>query len=375
MASDRSTATRRDFLRRQIAPAFAAAFGGRLPDAEPHVAPQAVLSFSRTAMACRFEVVLPAGDERHAAAAQAALALASELERQMTVFRPDSEISELNRSPAGAPVRVEPRLFGLLQLAARLAEETAGVFDITTGALDRLWRRCRTEARLPAPAEVEAARQGAGMQHMRLDEAHCTVEFARDGVELNLGAIGKGYALDRIAEELREQGVASALIHAGHSSICAIGYPPWAPAWAVSVSDPRGPSASSEPALSSAKGSPRGTGGPRPATTMRLRDRTMSTSGSAERFFEVDGKRYGHIIDPRTGWPAQSVSSVTAIAPTAAEADALSTAFYIMGGAAARAHCERHPEVAALVICEGDAGGAPQQVNIGIPEDMVEVTA
>jgi len=367
MASDRSIATRRDFLRRQIAPAFAAAFGGRLPDAEPHAAPQAVLSFSRTAMACRFEVVLPAGDERHAAAAQAALGLASELERQMTVFQADSEISELNRAAASAPVRVEPRLFGLLQLAARLAEETAGAFDITTGALDRLWRRCRTEARLPAPAEVEAAREDAGMQHMRLDEALCTVEFARDGVELNLGAIGKGYALDRIAEELREQGVHSALIHAGHSSICAIGHPPWAPAWAVSVSDPCGPSASS--------GAPRGTGGPRPAATVRLRDRTMSTSGSAERFLEVDGKRYGHIIDPRTGWPARSVLSVTAIAPTAAEADALSTAFYIMGSAAARAHCERHPEVATLVLCEGGTGGGPRQLNIGIPEDMVEVTA
>ena len=347
--------TRREFLRRQLGPVFLGACGLGLTEA-PLTAHERehgdLVSLSRTAMACRFEILLPEGDGRALGAAQEALALADDLERQMTIFREDSEISRINREAVCAPVEVEARLFGLLDLAARLAAETAGAFDITGGPLSRLWRSCRREGRLPTADEIESARAAVGMSHVRLDPERRTVAFACENVGLDLGAIGKGHALDRICEQLRAEGVTDALVHAGHSSIAAMGCPAWDQGWAVSIADAVGDS-------------------PRPQ--VRLHDQCMATSGSGQQFYEVAGKRYGHIIDPRAGWPAEGVLSATAIAPTAAEADALATAFYIMGMEATKAYCEKHPGVGAVMICPGEAAGAARVAGAGMSEALLEV--
>jgi len=353
-----TTGTRRQFLRRQVGSVFLATFGlGPAEAAPPEDDSECgeLVSLSRIAMACRFEILLPAGEEDAWEPVQEALELADDLERQMTVFREDSEISRVNREAAHRPVAVESRLFALLDLAARLARETAGAFDITAGSLARLWRSCRAQDRLPTTAEIESARAAVGMSWIRLDHERRTVSFTSENVALDLGAIGKGYALDRICESLRSAGVTVALVHAGHSSIAAMGRPAREQGWTVSISD--------------------GTDGSRPRPRVRLRDHCMATSGSAQRFREVDGKRYGHVIDPRTGWPAEAVLSATAIAPTAAEADALATAFYIMGLEATRAYCAKHPGVFALMIVgPPDAQGAPRVVNVGSPDPPLEVT-
>jgi len=313
-----------------------------------------LVTLSRIAMACRWEIMLPAQDQDALPAAQAALELVADLERQMSVFREDSEISHINRRAAYAPVEVDAGLFALLELAARLAGETEGAFDISAGALARLWRSCRAEGRVPSADEVERARSAASMSHVHLDRERRTVAFARAGLALDLGAIGKGYAVDRVSESLRSAAVTSALVHAGHSSIAAIGSPPWDGAWSVSIADPKGSD--------------------HPAARVRLRDRSMATSGSTEQSREIEGRRYGHIIDPRTGWPAEGVLSATAIAPTAAEADALSTAFYIMGIEATRAYCAAHPEVTALMVVPDEAEGEAHVLNVGIENDVLEVT-
>jgi len=321
------------------------ALGGQAREGE-------LVSLSRRAMGSRFEIMLPPGDNQAVAAAQEALALVADLERQMTVFRDDSEVSHINRRAAREPVEVEAGLFGLLQTAERLARETGGAFDVTAGPLTCLWSACRREQRLPGADEVEQARRCVGMQHVRLDSERRTVAFARAGVKINLGAIGKGYALDRVREALQGRGVTAALVHGGHSSICALGRPPWEDAWTVSVRHPRG--------------------GERPLARLRLREQGMGTSGSAEQFFEAAGKRYGHVIDPRSGWPAEGLLSATCTAPTAAEADALSTAFFTMGVEATRDYCAKHPGVAALLAVGGAGENVVEVVNAGIPDDSLE---
>lgn len=350
------TGTRREFLRRQAGPFFLAAVGLAPAEAAPPETEgehSELVSLSRIAMGCRFEILLRAGEGDGCKAAQEALALADDLERQMTVFRADSEISRINREAAHRAVEVEARLFGLLELAARLTRETAGAFDITAGPLARLWRSCRAQGRLPTTAEIESARAAVGMSRVCLDHERRTVSFSSENVGLDLGAIGKGYALDRICESLRNNGVTDALVHAGHSSIAAMGRPGTEKGWTVSISD--------------------GTDGSRPRLRAHLRDRCMGTSGSAQQFCEMQGKRYGHVIDPRTGWPADGVLSATAVAPTAAPADALSTAFYIMGLQATREYCARHPGVSALMITPPDPQGAPQVVEVASPDSLLEV--
>jgi thiamine biosynthesis lipoprotein len=149
-------------------------------------------------------------------------------------------------------------------------------------------------------------------------------------VEVNLGSIGKGYALDRAAELLRKSGLMNFMIHAGHSSIFAAGNSNSGPGWEVSVRDPR--------ELGGSLGS------------LRLKNQGMSTSGTGEQFFIVDGRRYGHVLDPRTGEPCRETSSCSVIAPTAARADALSTAFFIMAPEEVRSYCEAHAEVGSIVV-------------------------
>jgi len=288
------------------------------------------LKIGRTAMACQFEVFLRPEDRNHAAAVHEALDEIDALEDQMSVYREWSELSRLNRSAALTPVAVEKRLYGLLRRAEELGCATGGAFDITAGPLVRAWGFFDRAGRLPAPEEIEAARARTGWRHVYFDNTAGTVAFRREGVELNLGSIGKGYALDRAAGRLRDAGLRSFLIHAGHSSILAAGDSISGPGWEVSLRDPRRRN--------------------RSLGSVRLSDRALSTSGTAEQSFEQGGRRYGHILDPRTGWPASCNALVSVAAPDAATAEALSTAFFVMSGDEVREYCLAHPEVASIVL-------------------------
>lgn len=285
-------------------------------------------------MACQFEVLLcPGQHEQGVAAAVAALDVVEELESQMTVYREQSEIMRVNRSAAAGPVPVEPRLFQLLQLALRLDVETGGAFDITTSPLTRAWGFFQRKGAIPGEADLHAALACVGSRHLQLDPQCHTVHFLQPGLEINLGAIGKGYALDRCAEQLRAAGVENFLVHGGRSSVLARGSHGDAQmqaGWEVGVQDPLRPS--------------------RPLARILLRDRALGTSGSGTQFFRHLGKRYGHILDPRTGRPAEGVRSATVVAPTAAEADALSTAFYVNGADWAADYCRRHSGYAMLLL-------------------------
>ncbi|MGH9313225.1 MAG: FAD:protein FMN transferase [Vicinamibacterales bacterium] len=293
----------------------------------------------RTAMACRFEVVLRDGDAVHLSAARAALDEADRLEALLTVFRDTSALVRVNRMAGDGAAPAEPELFDLLQLSSLMHAATGGAFDVTSTPLSRCWGFLRREGRLPPPAEIDAARARVGMQHVELDPARRTIHFRRPGIELNLGAIGKGYALDRMAELLRSRGCRQAVLSAGGSSVLAIG--------------------GGRPALSGVEG-PGWTVDLRSRQVareriarLRLRDGALATSGAGEQFVDVEGTRYGHVLDPRTGWPASGVISASVVTRDAAVADALSTACLVAGESLAARYCAANPETLVMLTPDG----------------------
>jgi len=282
----------------------------------------------RPAMACRFEVVIPGEDGRHIEAARAALDEIDRLEAALTVFRDTSEVAEVNREASERPVTVGRHVRTLLELSQALHRETGGAFDVTSTPLSRCWGFLRRQGRLPEAHEIAGARALTGMAQVALEGG--AVRFARKGVELNFNAIGKGYALDRITELLQRRGVRRALLSAGGSSLRAIGG--GREDFAVDVRSPRVAG--------------------RPLARLRLREAALGTSGAGEQFFEADGRRYGHVLDPRTGWPAEGVLSVSVAADEAATADALATAFFVGGAALAERYCAAHPRTLVLLTEE-----------------------
>lgn len=313
----------------------------------------ATIRLATSAMATDFSVIFNAireDDPRQPLRwASEALDLIHVLEDQMSVYRPQTELSQLNRVAASRPVQVEERLFELLVQARELWRETDGCFDPTSGPLIALWRQCRKEVRLPAESELATSLAQVGMQSVVFSES--AISFSRTGIELNFGSIGKGYALDRAADILLEGELDEWLIQGGHSSIVARGEHNGLPGWPVGIRNPLLPQ--------------------RQLGTILLRDQALATSGTAVQHFRLNGKRYGHIIDPRSGWPADKMLSVTVLAPTAAEADALSTAFFVGGVELAERYCSNHPSVSALLIPPPTVGQRLETVNVGVPLEQL----
>lgn len=290
------------------------------------------LRVSRPAMACHFTVLLP---EQVPAvpAARDALAEADRIEAAWSIFRADSEISALNRSAGEGPRAVTPELAALLARCQTLAADTAGAFDITATPLSRCWGLLARRGRVPDDDDLRAARAVVGMDKVRIDLAADppTVALEAPGVELSLGALGKGYAVDRVARALRDRGVGPALVSAGDSSAAAVGSPRGG--WVIAL---RG--------LDS-------------TVRLRLRHGATGTSGSGEQGLDAGGRRLGHVIDPRTGEPVDGRRRVTVVARDAATADALSTAFLIGGPALVERYLEDHDET--LVIVSDDTRPRP----------------
>jgi thiamine biosynthesis lipoprotein len=261
-------------------------------------------------MACEFSVTFPGETRNGVAAGCAALDEVDRLEQLLSVYREESELSRLNRGEGAAGHEV----YQLLRWSVRLSAATGGAFDAASGALVNVWRG----GRVPAAEAVSAALRNSGSRYVRFHDG--SIEYLRPGLEFNLGAIGKGFAIDSALRRIRPR---CALMQGGQSSIGAVG------TWTVAIGDPA-------------------------FARVTLRNRAMGTSAATEQFFVEGGRRYGHILDPRTGWPARGVLSATALAPTATEADALSTAFYVMGPAAVRRFCDANPRFGAVLLLPGE---------------------
>jgi thiamine biosynthesis lipoprotein len=342
---------RREFLHpRQIAAEAGPVLGvvEELQTAQASTSAPTLLRFGRRAMATTFEVILPFDAPSAHAIGPAVLDEIDRLEAQLTVYRPDSEVSRLNARAADQPVRVEENLFELFALAQRIHRETHGAFDISVGALIKTWGFYQRQGRVPTPTERTDVRDRIGLQHVVLHAERQTVAFKRRGLEINLGSIGKGYALDRAASIADAPNL---LLHGGHSSVLARGNEtPSMRGWTIGLTDPERPQCR------------RG--------LLHLRNRGMATSAITHQRIEHEGRKLGHLLDPRTAWPAEGVLSATVTAPTAAEADALATAFFILGVEKARQYCETHPDIGAALIA-ADAPG--RMVVIGRACDEVEV--
>ncbi len=269
-------------------------------------------------MATRFEIVLHGRDAASLrAAGEEALDEIERVEAQLSLYRSTSEIAHVNAKAAREPVRVSPPVFALLERAKRLSEETCGAFDITIAPLVRCWGFMGGTGRMPEPQAVEEARAKVGMHHIQLDAREFTVRFAREGVMLDLGAIGKGHALERAVELLLDAGVTSALLHGGTSTVHAIGRPPGDEPWKIAIERPQTDATQAAELLA----------------LVPLENEAMSVSAIWGRSFQSGGKTFGHVIDPRTGQPTEAALLSAIVLPSATETDALSTALLTMGGA------------------------------------------
>jgi thiamine biosynthesis lipoprotein len=284
--------------------------------------------------------------DRAAALLEAAYEEIERVEAALSTYRPTSEISRLNTTAAREQVITDPEVLDLIYQALGYSRLTGGAFDVTVGPLVKAWGFFRNVGHYPSPAELSEARARVGWEHVALDAGDRSIRFQIPGLELDLGGIGKGFALDCAARTLRRHGVKRALLGAGQSSYVAIGAPPGARGWLITVPSPDDPA--------------------RPMSTVPLRDQSLSTSGSNQQYFELDGRRYGHIIDPRTGQPVTGMIQVTVTAPTATDSDALSTALFVLGPERAAALIEGIPGAAALLVADRD--GEDRIVAIRWPE-------
>ena len=266
-------------------------------------------------------------------AAEAAAEEARRLDQAMSNYVPSSEWSEINRDASRGPVKVSAEMFGLIADCLNYSQASEGAFDITVGPLMQVWGFYKGSGHLPHRAEVRTALARIGYRNVQLDASNHTVRFLRDGMNIDPGGIGKGYAVDRMADILKQYGVQSALISAARSSIYALGTPPGEPGWRAQIRHPKDAS--------------------RVATQVLLRDESMSTSGNYEKLFVAEGKLYSHIMDPRTGFPAQGMVQVSVITPRTIDSEAWTKPVYIQGRQWAANHlpksfrayvCEDRPE-------------------------------
>jgi len=278
------------------------------------------------------------------------------LDEQMSNYKPESELSAINREASSHPVIVEPGLFHLLEICVRRSEQTDGAIDITVGPLMKSWGFFRGRGRLPTQAELSDVLKRVGYRHLKLDAGRRTIGFDESGIDIDLGGIAKGYAVDRAIDILRSNGITSALVSSGTSSIYALGSPPGAQGWKITLRDPYDAH--------------------KPADVIHLQNYSLSTSGNYERFFEIDGKSYCHIMNPHTGWPVQGVLSAAVLAATGTDTDGRSAGCFVMGVDGTRKYLAAQPNLAVIFYLPTEKRGEYKRVllrseSYTIPADSI----
>ncbi len=259
----------------------------------------------------------------------------SEIEGQMSIYRADSVVAQLNTALPGAVIALTPDVEYVLREACALSDETGGVFDITVGPLVHLWRESLSAGRIPSDREIAEARTRSGIAGLIL-MPEGAASWRSEARRIDLGAIAKGYAVDEIADIFRQAGIENFFIDAG-GDVYAGGLNRFQERWRIGIRHPR-----DRESL---------------ADVIGVSNQAVATSGDYEQFTEIGGRRFSHIIDPRTGWPQGGTASATVIAPTALEADALATALTVLSPAEGMALVDGKGDgFAALVITLGDDG-------------------
>ena len=245
------------------------------------------------------------------------------IDRLMSHYKPDSQVSKINLSGSQGAVVVDQELFDLIAESVRFSRDSDGAFDITVGPLMKAWGFFGGNGKLAPDAELEQLKPRIGYQHIILDAAAHSVRFDVTGAELDLGGIAKGYAVDRAVRILRGGGLANALVNSGGTTYYAMGAPLGSGGWPVDIPDPLDPK--------------------KVAHKVTLRDRALSVSAGSVKTFVADGVRYSHVMDPRTLKPVQGVLTVAVLTTTGTVGDALDNVFFVQGVDQTRASLSKHP--------------------------------
>lgn len=288
--------------------------------------------FNRPQMGVPFRIVLhAAGRERAAAAAEAAFQRVARLNDLLSDYDTDSELSRLSRtSGGGAVVKVSEDLWRVLERAQRVAGQSDGAFDITVGPCVSLWRKARREHKMPDPLRLAEALQAVGWRKLRLDARRRTAQLLVPGMKLDLGGIAKGYAVDEALKVLRQHGITRALV-AGAGDLAVGEPPPGRPGWRIELA-------------------PLDVTNAPPAKFVLLKNAALATSGDVFQHLEFEGRRYSHIVDPRTGIGLTDHSLVVMIAGDCMTADSLSKVVSVRGPEAGLALIARQPGVEARIV-------------------------
>ena len=301
-------------------------------------APTQRFEYSEVAMGVRARIVLYAADEASAAkAARAAYDRIAVLEQVMSDYRPDSELMRLSAKAGGPAVKVSPDLLFILGKSQELAKQSNGAFDVTVGPVVKLWRKARKAGEIPPKAEIDAARKLVGWRKLHIDPKGGRVRLDTPGMQLDLGGIAKGYGCDEAIRVLKASGIKSALVEMG-GDIVVSSAPPGTNGWEIEI--PNAPRKGTD-TISRHKMclSP----------FLILSNAAVSSSGDTEQYVEIGGKRYSHIVDPRTGLGLTDRIAVTVVAPNGVTSDGLSTAISALGEIKGRTLAKTYPGVTAYI--------------------------
>jgi thiamine biosynthesis lipoprotein len=279
------------------------------------------------------------------AAVTESLEEARRIDQLLSNYKRDSEWSRVNRLAGQSPVTVSRELFDLLEACLRYSRQSEGTFDITVGPLMRRWGFFRGSGRFPHRSEIRTAMAAVGYQNIILEKAAQTVRFRHPQTEIDPGGVGKGYAVDRMVEVLQQSGIESAFITAAGSSMYGLGTPPGQEGWPVVVRDPADAQ--------------------KTVARVFLKNQSMATSGSSEKYFLAGGRIYSHIMDPRSGYPAQGTLAVSLVGPRAIDTEVWAKPLYILG----REWAARHkPKGMRVLHCpEGPKGQRWQTTCVWLP--------
>ena len=281
-------------------------------------------------MGSRFDITIVGTDsstaENHI---DKAIAEIDRIEQLISDWIPSSQVSAINRMAGIQPVKVDRELLELTQRALRISELTEGAFDISFAAMDRIWKFDGSMEQLPDSATIQRAIANIGYRSIQLDTLNSTIYLTRKGMKIGFGATGKGYAADKGRALMKELGVPAGIINAS-GDLTTWGSQPDGTAWTIGVTNPFKRS--------------------KPAAILKMHTGAVTTSGDYEKYVEIDGKRYSHIINPKTGMPSYGLTSVTVIGPDAENCNGFSTAIMVLGKKKGLQLIKQHPAFACLLL-------------------------
>ncbi|MEN6454562.1 MAG: FAD:protein FMN transferase [Prolixibacteraceae bacterium] len=309
-----------------------------------HTFSQKVYKRTLLLMGSRFDITVVAGDSLQGNTyIDLAVAEVSRIERLISEWDPDSETSEINKNAGIQPVQVDPELFGLIERSISISKLTDGAFDISYASMDKIWRFDGSMTEMPSEEAIKASVSKVGYQNIILDKTHSTVFLKLQGMKIGFGAIGKGYAADKAKALLIGKGVQAGIVNAS-GDMNTWGKQPGGDEWKIAITNPLNKN--------------------KVFAILPIREGAVVTSGNYEKYVTFNGKRYTHIIDPKTGYPASGMISATVFAQKAELADALATALFVMGTEAGINRINQLPGVECIVIDDNGKIFTSQNIQI-----------